>query len=117
MSIIDFFQRAKRERIARAAVRHPCRIDAQLVLIERETHYEGRITNLSLSGALFRPRLSYLLQRKNVAASLIVGDIRVAAKIQATVPYGYGIAFLEPISQAELEALLQHSHTSERTAA
>ncbi len=117
MSIIDFFQRSKRQRMARAAVRHSCLIEAQLVLIERETRFEGRMTNLSTSGALFRPRLSYLLHRKNVAVSLIVGDKHIAAEILATVPYGYGIAFLEPISQAELEALLKHSQPRQREAA
>ncbi len=117
MSIIDFFQRSKRQRMARAAVRHPCQIDGQLLLVDRESRFEGRITNISLSGALFRPRLSYLLHRKHVEVLLVVGHQQFAAEILATVPQGYGIAFLEPISPAELEALLQQSQTGAKVAA
>jgi hypothetical protein len=117
MSFFDFSQRSKRQRMARAAVRHPCLIEAQLLLVDRDTRLEGRITNVSLSGALFRPRLSYLLQRKNVTVVLSVGDREYAAEILATVPQGYGIAFLEPISQSELETLLQRSPTSQQAAA
>jgi hypothetical protein len=117
MSIFDFSQRSKRQRMARAAVRHSCLIDGQLLLVDRDTRLDGRITNVSLSGALFRPRLSYLLQRKHVPVLLSVGDKEIAAEILATVPQGYGIAFLEPISAAELEALLQQSQTGARAAA
>jgi hypothetical protein len=117
MSIFDFSQRSKRQRMARAAVRHPCLIDAELLLVDRESRFEGRITNLSLSGALFRPRLSYLLQRKNVPVLLMIGGKEFAAEILATVPQGYGIAFLEPISQSELEALLQQSQVDARAVA
>lgn len=117
MSIFDFSQRSKRQRMARAAVRHPCLIDGQLVLVDRDTRLEGRITNVSLSGALFRPRLSYLLQRKNVPVLLMLGNNEFAAEILATVPQGYGIAFLEPISEGELEALLHSSQSSGLAAA
>jgi hypothetical protein len=91
---------------ARAAVRHVCQIDGEIVLTEKMARYDGRLINLSQGGAMFRPRLAYLMNRREVAVQVQVGGLAINGEIVATTPEGYGIRFDEPLADAVLAHLL-----------
>lgn len=94
---------------ARVDVRHACQIDGEIVLTERMASYEGRLVNLSLGGAMFRPRLAYLMNRRGVAVQMQACGLTLVGEIVATTPQGFGIRFEEPLADDELAHLLAHS--------
>jgi len=76
------------------------------VLTEKMVSYEGRLINLSRGGAMFRPRLAYLMNRRGDAVQVQIGGLALAGEIVATTPLGFGIRFERPLSDAELDHLL-----------
>lgn len=93
----------------RAALRHACQIEGEITLTEKMASYEGRLVNLSLGGAMFRPRLAYLMSRRSVAVQVQACGLALVGEIVATTPQGFGIRFEKPLSEAELGHLLAHS--------
>lgn len=89
----------------RAAERFDCRIEARLQLCDSGVVYEGRLDNMSLGGAMFRPRLAYLLERHG-SVLLYLGNGEIEAEIVATTPRGYGLRFTAPIDEARLHKIL-----------
>jgi len=102
---------------ARAAVRHTCRIDGEIVLTGKMASYEGRLINLSVGGAMFRPRLAYLMHRRGVSVQIQIAGLAIDGEIMATTPEGFGIRFERPLGDAELAHLLSRSATAEASAA
>ena len=90
----------------RAAARHACRIDAELALTDSEVVYDGRIINLSLGGAMFRPPLAHLMYRANLPIRLVIGDLVITGELMTTTPLGFGLRFDVPLPPAQLQALL-----------
>ncbi len=90
----------------RTAARHGCQIDGEIVLTEKMASYEGRLINLSVGGAMFRPRLAYLMHRRGIAVLLQAGGLAVSGEIVATTPEGFGIRFDRPLDDAALAQLL-----------
>lgn len=93
---------------ARNAVRHACRIEGDLVLVDSGVVYAGQVQNLSLGGAMFRPRLAYLLNRRGTPARLRLGDRTIEGTIVSTTPSGFGISFAAPLDQATFDRILAH---------
>lgn len=93
---------------ARADARHDCRIEGEIILTEKMVSYEGRLINLSRGGAMFRPRLAYLMNRRGDAVQVQVAGLALAGEIVATTPLGFGVRFDQPLSDAELAHLLGH---------
>ncbi len=91
---------------SRADVRHACQIDGEIVLTEKMVSYEGRLGNLSRGGAMFRPRLAYLMNRRGVAVLIQVAGVAISGEIVTTTPEGFGIRFNEPLDDAVLAHLL-----------
>lgn len=98
----------RRPVFSRADVRHACRIDGEIMLTEKMVSYEGRLINLSRGGAMFRPRLAYLMDRRGHAVLLSAADLALAGEIVATTPLGFGVRFERPLEESELERLLAH---------
>ena len=96
----------RKQVFARADARHDCRIEGEIVLTGRMASYEGRLINFSRGGAMFRPRLAYLMQRRGVAVQVQVAGLALGGEIVATTPLGYGIRFDAPLTEAELAHLL-----------
>ena len=107
---------SRKKMFARADARHDCRIDGEIVLTEKMASYEGRLINLSRGGAMFRPRLAYLMNRRGVAVQVSTAGLALAGEIVATTPLGFGVRFERPLTDAELEHLLACS-TGESAAA
>ncbi|WP_421850836.1 PilZ domain-containing protein [Novosphingobium sp.] len=96
----------RRPVFSRADVRHDCRIDGEIVLTEKMVSYEGRLINLSRGGAMFRPRLAYLMNRRGDAVQVQVAGLVLVGEIVATTPLGFGVRFEVPLGDAELVHLL-----------
>ncbi len=100
---------SRRKMFARADARHDCRIDGEIVLTEKMVSYEGRLINLSRGGAMFRPRLAYLMNRRGDAVQVSAAGLALVGEIVATTPLGFGVRFERPLSDAELAHLLAHT--------
>jgi len=91
---------------SRSAVRYNCKIDGKLMYMERMTTIEGRLLDFSSGGAMFRPRLAYLMYRRDDPVVLMFGDQELFGKIVSTTPGGFGIRFEAPLDEDEVAALL-----------
>ncbi len=94
--------------VARAAVRYACQIECALDILEPHLTYEGRLLDFSSGGAMFRPRLAYLMIRRDVPICLKVGNLELFGRIMNTVPLGFGLRFDEPLSEAETKRLIAY---------
>jgi hypothetical protein len=90
----------------RAAARYSCQINGSMMMIDRMIAMEGRITDFSVGGALFRPRLAYLLARRDVPICLTMGEVEIFGRIVGTSPAGYGLRFDDNLTDDEVQALL-----------
>ncbi len=106
---LHFHPFGRRPVFSRADVRHDCRIDGEIVLTEKMVSYEGRLINFSRGGAMFRPRLAYLMSRRDVPVQVQAAGLALFGEIVATTPLGFGVRFETPLSEAELAHLLAHS--------
>jgi len=97
---------SRRPVFSRADVRHECRIDGEIVLTEKMVSYEGRLINLSRGGAMFRPRLAYLMNRRGDAVQIQAAGLALVGEIVATTPLGFGIRFEHLLSDRDLAHLL-----------
>lgn len=97
----------RRKQFERSAARHGCEIDAELMLVDRILTYSGRVTDLSRGGALFRPRLAYLLYRKDVPVCLMIGGHELFGRITGTTPAGFGVRFDDNLADQDLQAILR----------
>lgn len=96
----------RKQVFSRSAVRYDCAIDCDILLTDSMVGYEGRLINVSAGGAMFRPRLAYLMERRDVPVSLRLGGESIAGQIVATNQAGFGIRFDRPVDDAALHAFL-----------
>ena len=101
------FFREKRS-FSRMAERFGCQIEGSLLMIDRMLSFDGRITDFSAGGAMFRPKLAYLMDRRDVPVCLRVADTEVFGRIMRTTPAGFGVRFDEPLEEEELLTLLSN---------
>ena len=106
MSIVQRLLR-RRPSFARAFQRHACEIDGTLVSLNRMAKIPGRLVDLGAGGALFRPRLRYLMDRKGEPASLTINGVEMIGTITGTSPRGYGLRFDEPIGDHAITCVLE----------
>lgn len=106
---LHFHPFGRRPVFSRADVRHDCQIDGEIVLTEKMVSYEGRLINLSRGGAMFRPRLAYLMNRRGAAVQLQLAGVVLVGEIVATTPHGFGVRFENPLGDTELAHLLANS--------
>lgn len=96
----------KRPVFSRSSQRYTCNLASTLVVSDRMVTFEGRVTDFSTGGAQFRPKLAYLMDRRDVPVTLAFGGIVVAGRIVSTSPAGFGLRFDEPLSDADVAQLL-----------
>jgi hypothetical protein len=97
--------RRDRTRFARTFTRYACQIDTHLTLIDRMSQFEGRIIDISNGGALFRPKLAYLMHRANVPICIHLGSEELFGQIVNTSPKGFSIRFEMPLDDDIFEEL------------
>jgi len=91
---------------SRNAVRHATLIDCELLLTDSGVAYIGRLLDTSSGGAMFRPRLAYLLNRRGTPATLLIGSLAIEAHIATTTPAGFGLRFDAALGDAVLHRLV-----------
>jgi PilZ domain len=107
-SLVQRVKRKWKERnFTRAFTRHRCEIDVTLVIKPRMARINGRLKDISQGGGLFRPVLSYLLDRRGIEGSLQVADLAIACRIVRTLPFGYALQFDEPLSDENIAIILK----------
>ncbi|MEY2943892.1 MAG: hypothetical protein RLY97_1906 [Pseudomonadota bacterium] len=104
MKIKSFFRR--KPVFSRSAVRYSCQVDCDIDLTESEAHYQGRLIDISAGGAMVRPRLAYLLQRRDVPVMVQIRGEIIPAMIMATTPAGFGLRFNQLLSDAQMAQIL-----------
>lgn len=97
----------RRPAFSRAATRYACQLDASLMMIDRMATFEGRMVDFSAGGAMFRPRLAYLMDRRDVPVCLDVAGVEVFGRIMSTSPGGFGIRFDDPLEETEVLQILE----------
>jgi hypothetical protein len=55
---------------------------------------------------MFRPKLAYLMNRRDVPVVLTVGTEQMFGRIMRTTEQGFGLRFDEPLSEEQLLAML-----------
>jgi len=106
MSLNPFKMFRRKQYFARSAERHACKVNAELVLTDSLVTYDGRLINISAGGAMFRPRLSYLMYRRDIEVELRVAGLVLQGTIVATTPAGFGIRFSNTVDPAVMRTIL-----------
>lgn len=99
------FRKPKHD-FSRVSERYGCQVDGHILMIDRMLGYDGRVINFSAGGAMFRPRLAYLMNRRDVPVVLTVGTEQMFGRIMRTTEQGFGLRFDEPLSEEQLLAML-----------
>lgn len=83
----------------RSFVRYDCQVDTSITLIDRMVSLDGRLLDLSQGGALFRPKLAYIMRRNGEPICLRIGEEDLFGHIVSTSPKGFSLRFDEPIEE------------------
>lgn len=99
-------KRVWRERnFKRAFERHRCSIDVIMLCAPRMTSLSGRMIDISRGGGMFRPCLTYLMERRGAEGFIVAADLKIPVRIVRTLPSGYAIQFVNILSEEELLAV------------
>lgn len=104
LSPFGLFRRKKA--FSRASVRHACQIDCEMLLTDSMVGFEGRLIDISIGGAMFRPRQVYLMSRRNEPIEIRLGSYVIAGEIATTISAGFGIRFDQEMDEQTLATLL-----------
>lgn len=116
MQLNPFTMFRRKQVFSRAAVRHACQIDCELMMTDSMAGYDGRLIDISAGGAMFRPRLAYLMFRRAVPIELRIGKIVLTGEIVTTNQAGFGIRFETMLDDSVVDAVLA-AQRDERLAA
>ena len=78
-----------------------------LVIMNNSQRMDGVIDEVSAGGLRFRPASVFIMERKNEAVSIHLGDYNISGIIRATRADGYGIQLLDQLSKEQLEILIK----------
>lgn len=104
-------------KFSRSFTRYNCQLDGSLMFIDRMISFEGRVIDMSRGGAMFRPKLAYIMQRRDVPVCMSVGDEEIFGLIVGTTPAGFSIRFDEPIEEETIISLIDRFDNSKKQAA
>lgn len=107
----------RRQHYNRSFERFACQIDSSLTLIDRMYSFEGRIIDLSRGGALFRPKLAYIMNRSDVPVCMHLGVEEIFGLIVATSPKGFSVRFDSPLDADLFEELTADLRAASKKAA
>ncbi len=87
--------------------RTDCYIISSLSLMSRPIMFDGVVDSVSSKGMQFRPASSYILDRRGEMVGIDINYKTYFGTIVAVRQSGYGIALSEPISDEELDGILE----------
>lgn len=94
------------KKFVRRHERHQCDMDVELLAGLRYVGMKGRLYDISLGGALFRPDTLYLMIRDGETAVLKIRHVEINARIVRTIPMGYSLQFGDDINDEILASVL-----------
>lgn len=94
------------KKFTRRHERHVCNLEVEVFTGSRNVRLTGRLVDISLGGALFRPSTFYLMERTGEHAMLVVSDIEIEADIVRTIPFGYSLRFEGELDPDVLQRVL-----------
>jgi hypothetical protein len=97
----------RKTQFSRAFTRHVVQVDTTMMLIDRMFSFEGRINDISRGGAMFRPKLAYIMYRQDTPVCLQLGSEELFGHILNTSPRGFSIRFDDPLDEEDLVELLE----------
>jgi PilZ domain len=92
----------KERNFKRAFERHRCSIDVTMLCAPRMTSLSGRMIDISRGGGMFRPCLSYLMERRGAEGFIVAADQKIHVRIVRTLPVGYAVQFVDILSDEQL---------------
>ncbi len=96
----------KERNFKRAFERHRCTIDVTMLCAPRMTSLTGRMIDISRGGGMFRPCLTYLMERRGSEGYIVAADQKIHVRIVRTLPFGYALQFVDVLSEDELQLIL-----------
>lgn len=96
----------KNRNFRRAFERHSCCITSAIMLAPRMSCLNGRLLDISQGGGMFRPALSYLMNRRGAEGFLVVAEQKIPFHIVHTVASGYALQFDTLLTEEQLEFIL-----------
>ena len=98
-------------RIGSAADRRFKRIDCYVIstmsMMNRPIMFDGVVDSISTKGMQFRPASSYILDRRGEMVGVDINYKTYFGTIVAVRQSGYGVALSEPISDEDLDIILE----------
>jgi len=86
--------------------RSACYIVASMSMTNRPITFDGIVDSISAQGMQFRPASSYLLDRRGEMVGVDINFKTYFGTIVAVRQSGYGLALSKPVSDEELDAIL-----------
>lgn len=77
-----------------------------MTMMDNSMLIDGVIDEVSAGGLRFRPASTYILERKNEAVSMKLGNYKISGMIRATRADGYGVQLLDQLDQDQLDNLI-----------
>jgi hypothetical protein len=96
-------KRLWRERnFQRAFERHRCTLDVTMLCAPRMTSLNGRMIDISRGGGMFRPCLTYLMDRRGSEGYILAADQKIHVRIVRTLARGYALQFVDILTEEQL---------------
>ncbi len=76
-------------------------------IMNNSQRIDGVIDEVSAGGLRFRPAATYILERRNEAVSIELGDFVISGIIRATRADGYGVQLLDQLNPEQLKILIK----------
>ena len=87
--------------------RSDCYIISSMSMMNRPLMFDGVVDSISAKGMQFRPASSYILDRRGEMVGVDINYKTYFGTIVAVRQSGYGIALSDPISDEEIDAILE----------
>jgi len=107
----------RKQSFSRAFERHSCAIDTMMTIIDRMIDFEGRLIDISRGGAMFRPKLAYIMSRNSTPVMIRVDNEELYGHIVNTTPAGFAIRWDEPLDDDIFDEIVRHHVVAEEKAA
>ena len=87
--------------------RADCYIISSMSMMSRPLMFDGVVDSISAKGMQFRPATSYILDRRGEMVGVDINYKTYFGTIVAVRQSGYGVALTDPISDEEMDAILE----------